>query len=302
MTNYENVLKRMQHANIVEVSNKMDGSMIAARYYNNDYIISTSKNLDENISKILKDAKAMFTDNYKQLLLNNKDYTFIFEYISKYDEHVVVYDLEDVGLHLIGVRSVINGSMISYKDVISFAKMYNIKSTYLENKSLDELLELTKTLQAKDKEGWVLNIDNNFFCKIKVDDYVELHRILYKVSASNVIIKHIANGTFDDFYAKVPNIYKEKVMYVANLVFKYIKTENKLINNLFNSIPYTDRKEFAIYMNKNINKKYHRYMWKKFKKETINVLLNTSHLDSYKNFKEMGYEKEWRELYGVKED
>lgn len=89
---FENISKIISNCESFEVSNKLDGSMVSARYYNGEYILSTSKGLDMNTSWRLHDAYCFLDENYRKMLWGMDSYTLIFEFISKEDEHVVKYD------------------------------------------------------------------------------------------------------------------------------------------------------------------------------------------------------------------
>ena len=141
-TSYERVSERIKCASCVEFSNKLDGSMQTARFYNGEIVMSGSQSLDKNHSWRLEDGFRMLMDNsgYQKMLKENADKTFIFEYISQRDAHVVKYDME--GLFLIGIRDVTDGKESSYKEVLEYAGKYNILATEVyKDKTLDEILK-----------------------------------------------------------------------------------------------------------------------------------------------------------------
>lgn len=86
---------RIKNASNVEISNKLDGSMQSARYYNGEYVMSGSQSLNKEKSFRLEEGYEFLTDNYKKMLKENPDFTFVFEYISEKDPHVVQYSKED---------------------------------------------------------------------------------------------------------------------------------------------------------------------------------------------------------------
>jgi hypothetical protein len=218
---------------VIDITNKLDGSMQCARYYKGDFIMSSSHSINPEQSWRLKDGYSMLNDNYKKLLRDFPDYTFIFEYISKEDMHVVSYNEDMYGLHLIGARNNKTGICFNIEILKSLSKNYDLKVTDHHNITFDEMLSTLSKYKSNEKEGYVIHISNmndDFFVKIKCDDYVQMHKILSAISSVNLIIKNIGNDTFDDLLSKVPEIYRDRVLEVANKVFKY----NAILTKTFN--------------------------------------------------------------------
>ena len=205
----------------------------------------------------------MLTQNHKRMAKENLDYTFIFESITEKDAHVVVYDKSDFGLHLIGVIDVNTGYELSYLEVLEIGNLYNVKCVKMELLSFEELLEYSKIYKAGEKEGWVINIDEHRI-KIKCDDYVSLHRILDKVSSNNVIIEAIADNKFDDLLSKIPNTHKKRVTDVAEKIYDYLQKNNSEIKKVYSLAPKENRKEFMIWVDKNVRKDLKPYMRAKY--------------------------------------
>ena len=231
--NDENILlEKIKDAESVEISDKMDGSMQSARWYNDDIFMCGSMAISKDNSWRLADGYDRLTFNQMEMIRENPNLTFIFEYISLKDAHVIIYNEDDEGLYLIGVRDITDGREWSYKEIEEISTLYNSPMTKLENeKTLQELINLSNELESTDKEGWVLNIDGHKV-KIKCDDYVKIHRLLDKVSSVNVIIEAIADNKYDDLISKVPKSYRDRVEYVAKQVFEYKRTTEDFAKSL----------------------------------------------------------------------
>lgn len=217
----------------IDITNKLDGSMQCARYYKGNFIMSGSQSINPEQSWRLKDGYSMLNDDYKKLLRSFPNHTFIFEYISKEDVHVVNYNEDMYGLHLIGARNVKTGLSSTHKILKVLAENYNIKISERHNISFDEMLNSLSKYKSNEKEGYVIHIsklNEDFFVKIKCDDYVQMHKILSAISSVNLIIKSIGNDTFDDLLSKVPEVYRGRVLELANKVFKY----NAILTKTFN--------------------------------------------------------------------
>jgi hypothetical protein len=277
-TNIDVVKERMLNAKSIEITDKLDGSMQCARFYNNKIIMSGSKSLSVNDSWRLADGYKMLTtnENYVQMLTENPDLTFIFEYLSYEDSHVVIYSEDDYGLHLIGVRNTITGELYSYNVMLDYAKKYNVKTTTLfVDKTLDEIMESLDDYKSNEKEGFVLNIDN-FMVKIKYNDYVAMHKILSQISSINLIIKAIGDGIFDDFISKIPTSYRQRVLDVAKKIFKYISLINADIEKYYNQTIELEFVEKMKYIQQNAPKSLQGMIINKVKGNEINVIKRKS--------------------------
>lgn len=238
----EQVQKRINEAlslcRDVEVSVKLDGSMQCARYYEGEIVFSGAQSLDPEKSWRLQLGKQFLEDNpnLQRMIKDFKSYTFIFELIHPLDAKVVKYSSEQQGLYLIGVRSAVDGTQWPYRRVLALAKAYGVQqTTTLRQESISEVLNSLDTYKANEAEGVVMFIDG-FLVKIKYNDYVQLHNILEAVSSPNVIIKAIADNQYDDLIAKVPDSLRWRVQGLADIIYKYIATQELRCRSCFQRI------------------------------------------------------------------
>ena len=280
----DNIYKEIKNANIIEISNKLDGSMQSLRYYNNDYFMSGSMALEKEFSWRLEDGYSMLRNNHRIMVKENSNYTFIFEYISIKDAHVVIYNKKEEGLYLIGIVDVFSGYELPYSEIIEFSKKYNIKTTVVENKTIDDILKLSKTMKSNEKEGWVINIDGHKV-KLKCDDYVSLHRLLDRLSSVNLIIESVADNKFDDLISKVPEVYRDRILKIYNTIIEYRKVSNDYIDDMYKNAPKLNRKIFMIWVTENVTYKYQSYVRNKYMGRDYNVL--KSHSGQYKKMKQI---------------
>jgi len=267
----ENILQEIQNAKIVEITNKLDGSMQSARYYNNEIFMAGSMALDCKNSWRLKEGYEMLTDNYKRMIKDNSMYTFTFEYISLRDAHVVLYDKKQEGLYLIGIRNVMTGYQLSYGEVEYYSLKYDIPMTKIENLTFDQVLKQMKTAEAHEKEGWVINLDGHLI-KAKADDYIHLHRLLDRVASINVIIQNIAEDKYDDMMCKIPISYRDRIEKIANIVISYKTLVENTVESYCNKAPKDDKKIFMIWVDNNCPKEVRGYIRCKYLHKEFNVL------------------------------
>lgn len=182
---------------------------------------------------------------------------------------------KDEGMHLIGARSVETGEHLPYYKLIDAASAYEIKVVDLERKTLEQLLVDMKQMKSNEKEGWVINVDGHYV-KVKCDDYVNMHRLLDRVSSVNVIIEAIANEAFDDLVSKIPDSYKERVNNVANLIFTYLKKTKQQINEWYAKAPKKTQKEFMIWVEQNVPQHIKPYVRSEYLGVEYNLLKKAS--------------------------
>ena len=295
----ENVEKELKIAKSIEITNKLDGSMQSATMYDGVIFMAGSMALNATNSWRLADGYSKLTENHKKMIKANPEYTFIFEYISIADAHVVLYKREEEGLYLLKIRNTYTGEQLSYKRTKEFADYYNVPMTKIEDRSLEEIMELSKIYKSSEKEGWVLDIDGHMV-KFKCDDYIKLHKLLDKLSSVNVIIQNIADGKYDDMMAKIPDTYKNRIDKIAKIIISYKETTEKLVEDGYSKAPKYIKKDFMIWVTNNCEKRVQGYIRCKYLGIKFNVLTNTS--GGYKKLKDLGLYENYSALFADLEE
>jgi hypothetical protein len=289
-TSLENIQNRIKIAKTIEFSDKLDGSMQSARWYDGKIVMSGSQALNPEKSWRLQDGYRMINSlhGYKQMLMKFPDCTFIFEYISLKDAHVVKYTKEQEGLYLIGIRDIADGTELDYNLISWIAWRYGIPTTKLFDKTLEQVLSELDDKSSDEAEGFVINIDG-YRVKVKYTDYVFIHRALSKLSSVNLIIHSIADETFDDLLSKLPMAYHNNVKKVAKVVIDYIRKTEKTIAEYYSVAPKGSKKEFMVWIAENVPKEYQGYCRELYYGRKINVLKNGNETQPhYKKLKDMG--------------
>lgn len=289
-TSLENIKSRIEKAYTIEFSNKLDGSMQSATWYDDKIIMAGSQAINPDNSWRLQDGYRMIMKlpGYEKMLKEHVGVTFIFEYISLKDAHVVKYKKDQEGLYLIGIRMNETGKELPYHTVISIANIYGIPTTNIFDKTLNELMNELDDKSSDEAEGFVINIDG-YKVKVKYNDYRHIHKALSKLSSVNLIIRSIADDYYDDLLAKLPLAYHNNVKKVSNIVFKYIKDTENVVNEYFHNAPKTDKKEFMIWVAKNVPKKYRGFCRELYYGKEINVIKFCKYgAPKYLKLKDMG--------------
>lgn len=288
----EVILEEIKNASSVEITNKLDGSMQSARWYQGKAILSGSRSLNPKNSFQLAEGYKMLNtnENLLTMLKENPDETFIFEFISLEDAHVVKYTKEQEGQYLIGIRNVYTGEQYSYKKVAEYAEKYHVPMTQVFDKSFEEILEEIQTLKSDEQEGFVVNIDGHMV-KVKAEDYVKIHKILSKISSANVIIEYVAENKIQELLAKVPEAYHSRIEAVRKVVDNYVETTKAKILEYYEKAPKAEKKEFMLWVEANVPKEYKGYVRNEYLGKKYNLLkMGSSKCPSYRKLKDMGVE------------
>lgn len=274
----ENIRGRIKKAKKVEITNKLDGSNQNYRWYNGEIVGSGSSALNPAESWRLTEGYKLLTNGHKKMMEDYPDWTFMFEYISPKNIIVVNYTQEEEGLYLFGARNVYSGEQKTYEEVLSIGKHYNVPCTDIYDDSFEDIMTKLDDYKSDDKEGWVIGIqssDGNIFkAKLKVNDYVLMHKALTKMISPNAIIKAIAEDCYDDFYSKIPVAYRGLADDISKVVYNYLYTMAFEVGYYLTKAKENsnDTKSFMIYCDKEIPKKYNGYVKAKYLGREINFL------------------------------
>lgn len=207
-----------------KIFEKIDGSLIKLYFYNNQWNVSTMKNIDAKDSPIQNPLSPFnnFHDLFMQAAHNtnldfsklNPEYTYMFELVSPYTTIVIPYN--EITIYHIGTRHNTTGQEIDIDIKIQKPKQY-----YLNN--LDEIENFLKN--NKTQEGFVV-IDTNWKrIKVKSPWYIKAHYYANTVLTREKIYEMIRSGEEIEFLSYFPD-YKQEFDTVRN---EAIKTAEKII-------------------------------------------------------------------------
>ena len=255
-TSEERIRELLSHAEVVEFSDKLDGSMQSARFYDGRLVMAGSRAVDRSTSFRLDNGYNFIEshENYMDMLRDNPDLTFMFEYIFGDDPHVVDYSDREEGLYLTGIRDVRDGREFHYREVLGMAEKYGVMATTVETLDLDGALEKLKSADGMRREGYVMNIDG-FRVKLKSDDYVKLSRIAWRFCDEEHILEAVREGCFDDISSKLPPATKTEAMEKAGKVYAFIEESNRMVTECLNEIRMlglVERRDVMIWINDNL--------------------------------------------------
>lgn len=237
-----------------QIFEKLDGQYIGVFCYNGELIVN-SKGSFTSIYAI--EAKKILISQYpnivKFLTETPINHTFCFELIG-FEKIVVNYEKADLILTAVFTHENIPPYIDQWKEYDLKNKANSLQKFNLNIvKSFDELdWKNIKNLNWKNSEGFVVKFLNGDRCKIKFEDYVNLHRQITNISTISIWkmlskekqISDILDNVPDEFYNKI----KEYELELINFYLKIEQSNKKAFEDLM--IKTNNRKEFAEEANK----------------------------------------------------
>lgn len=225
-----------------KVQEKVDGCIIKLWYdkKNNEWIISNNRNIRASkivdfVGKNLEcKIKQCFVSQGLNYSLLNKDYTYIFEYVSPYNRVIIQYDKDEV-YHL-GTRSNLTGEEFNIDIGIKKPALYDIHSVEDCLVAADGLNKDSIDSYSITNEGYVVVDANWNRVKIKSLKYIEAHAKLSGLYlegeklSKDKIVELILNGDDEEFISHYP---KQKL-----IIYKYKNAVNELDKKISQKLEY----------------------------------------------------------------
>lgn len=294
--NDDYLLSKLKNNKIIQIQEKLDGSMIRFIKLPNGRIVAKTKVGFSNMQTKL--ANEIICQNEKlhsfvEDSLNN-NLAAIFELCSPLNKIVLNYN--NTSLKLLQIRDETLGN---YLDLYNHPLVLKHKIELTENHPLctfDELLE--KQLKEENKEGYVCTLDNGVKFKLKTKWYFDRHELMDKTSFENVLIEMILKEELDDAISLLDKdnerrIYAEKIQIFLSHHLSKLINESKTLISFYNG----NRKEYALkYKNEKMFKIAINYIDKVDFEEDLkkdikeNIIFNCRKLEMARKFlKENGF-------------
>lgn len=272
------------------VNNKEDGSIASFIELPNGKIVGKSKMGFDNeqtdgINRIYKSNPDV--KQFVDWCIKN-DIVTIFEYVAPHNRIVLRYLDEE--LILLRLRDNKTGKHIDIKQHLD--KIGSIKiAPFEDDKTLDDLIDLSKT--EADKEGWIVQFDNDHFVKIKTQWYSDRHGLLTNdLYRENILIGYILDDKIDDILGQIPEDEKEahdRINKIISIVKKELDKKESEINKAYQDFLKSgmSRKEYAIKSRK--GNEYFTFVMSMIKSDELRKMSKEEILDNYDSISD--YEK-----------
>jgi len=225
---------RHKESDSFEIYDKMDGSLGILFNYQDEWILATRGSFTSE--QAIKGFQILQKYNYSKL---DDNLTYCFEII--YPENRIVLDYKDKeALVLLAVFDEDGNerSIDNYSHIFEIVKKYDFK----------DYKEIQK-LNWDNHEGFIVRFSNGDRCKIKFENYVELHRKLSSISEKAVWERICERRTIQEFLDIMPDEFHEQIKsWYLKLMSEFKEIDIK-VKNKFYQLPYFEtRKDFALYI------------------------------------------------------
>lgn len=159
----------------IEVTNKLDGSLVIAYNYNGLKFASSGSLNGEHASLFNKVAKKLWSeDTYNRVEELTRKYTMMFEYTSP--DNLIVLDYDEDKLRLIGMRDIVSGT--NYPLSVAMSKTSDIDLDYAEILDIHTMEEVEQYIENTEGiEGVVVRfLETGKLVKVKTEEYFKSHR------------------------------------------------------------------------------------------------------------------------------
>lgn len=261
----------------IEITEKMDGSLIIVFRYNDQVVYSTRGSFysDQCLA-----AQKLFKEMYSEDWVEDGK-TYLFEYIGFTNQIVVRYDKHDL-VHL-ALLDTSSGFDLIRDSRFNLVPIYELHGGIMG----DELYQKLKSLDMPNKEGFVIRqVSDGTFPdwrgKIKYENYIFLHSVMTNLSTVDIWERLKNNISLDDILDVAPDEFNEFIKKTKKDLedkFNLLESKAKIAYETVKLIPL--RKDQAAYINsfcKEIaplvfkmidNSTYDQIIWKMIKPERI---------------------------------
>jgi RNA ligase len=244
---------------IITVTEKIDGSLGILYRDGNHCRISTRGTFDS-------EQAAWATSHlnaYYDLCRLPLEYTLLFEIV--YPENRIVVDYGgDEDLFLLAIRNRFTGEYLPfYPDTYEWAEFFGFPTPKtFEFNNVVSIMEACESLDGT-AEGWVAEFSDGQRFKFKGDAYVELHRLVTNTTFKRVL-SWVADGSYDAMIDGVPEEFLGQVREWKRAIDLVVAATKMGVEYYFHYAPKATRKDFAIWINENVEERLIPYLFKRW--------------------------------------
>lgn len=229
-------------SHLVEVTEKLDGSLGLLYRNNNHFHVATRGSFDSD--------QALWATDFLQRKYDLTDLpdrlTLLFEIIYPKNRVVIDYgDRED--LVLVGVRDRRTGGDWFMSRIVDLARQYKFTTPLSYDVTNPEhFVQVAKSLSAN-REGFVLRFSDGKRFKIKGDAYLDMHKLIFGLSFKRVLEAYQA-GQAREYIALLPAEFVETVEGWRQEIETTVQTVQTRVMAEYELCPKSSRKEFALHV------------------------------------------------------
>lgn len=193
---------RRSSGHIVSITEKVDGSLGILYRHKGEYLVTTKGSFFSPQAR----RATRFLQSHFDLTDLPDELTLLFEIIYPDNRIVVDYGLRE-DLVLLAARNRFTGKFLPFfPDLYELGTQYGftLPQVYTFNR-IDDIIAETGQINAN-FEGWIVEFSDGQRFKFKVDEYVEIHKLLRGLDYDSVV-KQIANGDIQRTLEMVPDAF-----------------------------------------------------------------------------------------------
>lgn len=253
-------------AKLVEITTKMDGSLIIAFRQNGKMLAATRGSFDSEQAQWATERLQVY-----DLSDLPDNLTLLFEAIYPGNRIVVDYGRLDE-LVLLGARDRFTGEELSYRECETIAEHYGFTQVMTHTfDSIESILAAAVALDAN-QEGWVLRYSDNSRFKVKGDAYKLAHKMLTGISFKWVL-EAVATGVYEQAIETVPDEFLTTIKgYKAEIDGTVHATQLQIHEAWLDGFMLTERKEFAQWVMKE-HRELSTYLFACYDKKPVKPLI-----------------------------
>lgn len=227
---------------IISVQSKEDGSMIIPIVVDNKIYCKTQKTFFSDQAKMANEIIENNTELKEMILeFSHMNLIPIFELVSPFNQVVLQYN--ETELVLLQIRNLTSGL---YFPLSMFKIPVNIPSKH-EIKNLPYYIKECETLQ--DKEGYIIQFEDDQFIKLKTQWYRDLHGLLVEnIMRENRVIEWTLNNDLDDIicHLKEEDVRRKFAKEISSKISVFYYKSLEKILKIDHENHFLKRKDFAI--------------------------------------------------------
>jgi len=223
---------RYKESESFEVYDKMDGSLGILFNYQNEWILATRGSFTSE--QAIKGFEILQKYDYKNL---DKNLTYCFEIIYPQNRIVLDYGDKEALVLLAVFDKGGNEKLIDlYNNVFEVVKKYDFQ----------DYKEIQK-LNWDNSEGFIVRFSNGERCKIKFENYVELHRKLSYISEKAVWELICEKREIKEYLDIVPDEFHDQIKkWYLDIMLNFSNNEIRVRNKFYQLPAFETRKDFAL--------------------------------------------------------
>jgi RNA ligase len=243
---------------IVSISEKMDGSLGILYRHKGEFCVATRTRF---VGTQARWATEFLRGHYDLSALPSH-WTLLFEIIYPENRIVVDYGARE-DLVLLAARDRHTGEYMPRNTFKHFARGFGFSTPYdysdLAYAGTENLLNAAESLSVN-REGFVIAMSDGTRWKIKGSQYVQLHKLL-STTTFHTVLEAMQAGNFDQLLRMIPDEWRGQLWQWHRQIEQEVRAIKAYVEHDMHRAPTKDRKLFAQWVQNNVPRNRHAYMF-----------------------------------------